>query len=232
MNKKIVPTIFTICAFITLITLGTWQVQRLKWKLNLISEVEIKTSLPPSPLPEYTKDLEKLQYSKIALQGHFLNDKEIHLFTGQKVFKGDSGYDILTPMQLSDGRFVLVDRGWIPSDIKSAEKRPETIINGDIKLTGMFHKGEEKGRFIPENDVKNNLWFTIKMDEISAVTGLPLGSFYIRALENPSDTKYPIPGDEKIEYRNDHLQYAITWYSLAIILLVIYFLYMRKLKKS
>jgi len=227
-HKNTIPTLFTIPALIVLVFLGSWQVHRLNWKNNIVSEVESKIAMEPILMPSKVDDIEDLKYRKIIARGEFLHDEEIHLFTGQKKFKGDSGYDILTPMKLENGGYVLVDRGWVPSDKKEADKRPETLTDGVVTVLAMLHKGEKPGRFTPDNDMEENLWFWIDMDAISKQTGHDFQNLYLRQLKKDGDSDLPVGGDEKIKHRNDHLQYAVTWYALAIILIVIYFLYRRR----
>lgn len=226
----IFATLFTILAFLTLVSLGSWQVKRLLWKNNLIAEITERAGLPPIFLPDSPIDIENMQYRKIKLEGHFLNDKEVHLFTGANRMKGDPGYNIITPLEMADGRVVLVDRGWVPAKKKEQEKRQETIINRGVSLVGMLHKGEHKGLFTPDNDIAKNLWFWLDIPAISGFTGKTLDNVYVRALAEDGEVDdLPIAGKAEVQFRNDHLQYAITWYSLAIILLVIYLVYIRGL---
>lgn len=229
-RRFIIPTIFTFVAFATLITLGTWQIERLNYKNAMVESVNERIKLPPISLPSMIDDVEKFRHRKIKLEGIFLHDKEIHLFTGPKVMKGKPGYNILTPFKLDNGETVLVDRGWVISTKKEAETRPETLIGGHVSLTGMIHRGETPGYFTPDNDTVKNLWFWIDIATISSSSGIKLQNLYVRALKKKDATKndVPIAGEATIALRNDHLQYAITWYSLAIILLVIYFIYIKK----
>ncbi|MCE3232354.1 MAG: hypothetical protein K0R98_611 [Rickettsiaceae bacterium] len=218
------PTLFTITALFVLLSLGTWQVYRLQWKNNLVATVNEKIAMPAVEMSPDV-DINQLQYRKVHLQGEFLNDKEVHLFTGAKKFKGEMGYDILTPMRLADGRVVLVDRGWLPHDKKEPQSRPETLLSGIVDVVGMLHKGEIKGRFTPDNDIEKNLWFWIDIPAIENYTGTKLQNLYVRQLKEGDSNVLPIAGDAVITQRNDHLQYAVTWYGLAIVLLVIYFVY-------
>ena len=231
-KSLLVPTVFTICAVLTLLALGTWQAMRLQWKNTLIQTIQTQASLAAVDLPEKVT-FPEWKYRRVLLQGQFHHDQEIHLFTGPRVMKGETGYDILTPMTLLDGRHVLVDRGWVPATHKAQEARLESLVAGAaIPVEGMIHKGEKQGMFTPENDLDGNLWFWIDMQAAADYTGYDFPDYYIRAIEPTSDAEYPIAGEVEIKQRNDHLQYAITWYGLAIIALVIYVLFVRKYKQD
>lgn len=225
-KPKFLPTLFTIPALLVLLGLGTWQMQRLYWKLERMEVINQRVAMSPIDLPEVVEDVEALQYRRVQVSGTLLHDKEIHLFTGPKTMHGEPGYNILTPLQRIDGSVVLIDRGWVPATKKEQEQRPATLIaGGEVLIEGMLHKGEHKGRFTPDNNVDANLWFWIDVPAIEKYVGYPLQGVYIRALRGEGDAPLPVAGEATVEQRNDHLQYAITWYGLAIILLVIYVLY-------
>jgi surfeit locus 1 family protein len=166
--------------------------------------------------------IEEIQYRRVLVQGEFLHDQERLLYTGPRVLHGKKGYNLLTPMRLVNGDMILVDRGWVPSEMKEKASRPETLSGGEVTLLGMVHRGEVQRRFVPDNDEKNKLWFWIDAMGALQQQGRNL---YVRLLQDSSRSGYPIGGDAFIKHRNDHLQYAITWYSLAISVLVIYVLY-------
>lgn len=225
----LVPTIFTAFSLLVLLALGSWQLYRLNWKNNLIAEITERVAMTPIELPKGNLDVESLKYRRALLKGHFLHDKEIHLFTGPIRMKGELGYNILTPLELQDGKVVLVNRGWVPSDKKEQSSRPETLIKGEIQLVVMLQEGEKQGTFIPDNDTGRNLWFWIDMPAIASFTGKDFDNVYFRAIDDgkPSDI-LPVPGKSKIEIRNDHLKYAIIWFSFVIILSVIYTIYIKR----
>lgn len=234
-KPTLIPTLFTIPALIVLLSLGTWQLQRMQWKIDRIAEVNYKSSKEAVDFPVVIDDFESLEYRRFKVKGEFLHDKEAHLFTGPRVHRGKSGYDILTPLKMSDGRIVIVDRGWVPTSLKNAEKRADSLIQGVVEVEGMLHRGESKGRFTPDNNVEDNLWFWIDISALSSYVESPLQDLYIRVLKNEggvANPVVPVAGEAVIKHKNDHLQYAITWYGLAIVLLVIYVLYHRKLVKK
>ncbi len=225
-KPKFFPTLFTIPALVVLLLLGSWQMQRLNWKAGVVKKIEYKTSLPAVNLSGEISDISELVYRKIIVEGVFDHDKEMHLYTGPKIMRGKPGYDLLTPLVMDDGRAILVDRGWVPQKLKEKASRPESLVQGRVKIEAMVHKGESKAMFTPDNDQAKNFWFWIDMDGVAKHTGYNLPNFYIRSLRDGDE--YPLGGDILIKHKNDHLQYAITWYSLAIILLVIYVLFHKK----
>lgn len=229
----LIPTLFTIPALIVLLCLGSWQVKRLMWKNNLVAEISERSALQPLELPGSKIDIDSLRYRRVIATGHFLHDKEIHVFTGAREMRGEAGYNIVTPLENKDGTVVLVDRGWVPADKKDSANRPETLLKGEISILGMLQDGEKKGMFTPQNDLARNLWFWIDIPAIAGFTGKPLENVYVRAIEDKDiSNPLPIPGKATVEIRNDHLQYAIIWYSFAVILSVVYTIYVKNLGKE
>lgn len=231
-KPKLIPTITTLCAFFLLVYLGVWQVKRLYWKNSLISTMNEKIAMPPVSVDDVIKDVEGNKYRKIELKGEFLHNQEKYLFVGKRSARSLQGFDILTPFKLENGEVVLVDRGWIDADRKKKNMRSETLVKGTQKLVGMVHKGEKKGKWTPENDAEKNFWFWIDLQEIKENSSITQDDFYVRLVKNSNDNSYPIAGDTVIRQRNDHLQYAITWFVLAITSLVIYFVYHRSQRQD
>lgn len=228
----LIPTLFTVTSLIILLCLGSWQVKRLLWKNHLVAEISERVALPPIEIRHGKIDLETTKYRKVKISGHFLHDKEVHLFTGSKELRGDPGYNIFTPLESKDGTAILVDRGWVPTTKKDSNTRPESLLKGEISIIGMLHEGEKRATFTPDNDIEKNLWFWIDIPAIAGFTGKELDNVYVRAIIGDEvSNDLPMPGKVTIELRNDHLQYAIIWYSFAIILVVIYTIYIRGVRK-
>lgn len=227
-RPTLIPTLFTIPALILLISLGTWQLNRLQWKKELVADIDRAIHQEPLSLDGDIPDPASLKYRKIRVEGEYLHDKEIFLYTGTREYRGEQGYDILTPLKRADGTIVLVDRGWVPIQQKLPENRKETLVPGKVTVEGYVLLGEEKKFFTPENAPAKNAWFFIDIPAIAATTNLTLPPFYILASASPDKNALPQGRDLTVNIRNDHLQYAITWYSAALALLVIYVLYHRK----
>lgn len=218
------PTLFTIPAVLFMLALGTWQVQRLYWKLALIEQFETRVAAEPVQPPERVENFEEMRYRRIALRGEFLHDKEV-LLTG-KLFKGTTGFHVVTPLRLSDGRTLLVNRGWIPDKRKLRENRPSTLVEGPVDVEGIVRDPSLKSVFVVANEPEREIWLTVDIDVIARERGLPdLSNYYVDALRPEGALVFPVGATRVISVHNDHLQYAITWFTLAIALMVIYGIY-------
>jgi len=221
-------TITAFLAFIVLISLGTWQVYRLQWKTALIAEIGEGIAAPAVPLPRDVT-LAKDQFKKVKISGIFLHNKEIHI--AAKYYKGQAGYYILTPLKMPDGRVALINRGWVPEDKINWKSRPKTLVAGKVTLEGIIFPPFLKHWFMPKNSPEKNIWFSTDAAEINDYVGATLPGYIIQQI-SPNPGQLPIPLDTQVKLRNDHLGYAITWYSLALTLAVIYFLFIRNERKK
>ncbi|MCR9175926.1 MAG: SURF1 family protein [Alphaproteobacteria bacterium] len=237
-RPRLFPTLFTIPAVIMMLGLGTWQVQRLIWKTELIDQFEARVTSPAIAPPEITPDaflatVEDWRYRHVEAEGRFLNDKELHLIG--RTYKGNAGFHVLTPLVLDSGMTVFVNRGWVPQDRRRAPERPETLVEGETSVEGLIQQAGRKGYFVPENEPQNDIWFTVRPEAMAEFLGLegPVAPYYIDELR-PLDGKLRLPfgANREIEVRNEHLQYAITWYLLALTLIVVYVLWHRSMDKK
>ena len=224
------PTLVTIIGLIILCGLGTWQVERLYWKRDLMATIAARMDEPATEIPPQADwpslDLKLIEYHHVKLAGHFLNDKELYYFTTDE--EGTSGFDVVTPLKLDDGRTILVDRGFVPQELKDPSKRVLGQIEGPAELTGVIRAPQQRGIFTPNDDIVGNMWFTRDPQAMAQALALEnVAPFYVEADATPNSGGFPVGGQTKITIPNNHLQYAITWYSLALVLLVIYFVYHR-----
>lgn len=216
-KPELIPLLFIICATLVLSTLGAWQLKRLAWKEALIEEVSAAQKEPAlTYLPE---DVTPLAYRSISVSGHFINDKALRLVGRKQNMK--AGFFILTPFRLEGGRVILVNRGY-------AEEGKENPLSSRQQVTGILRPPREKRLFTPENQQEKNLWFYEDIAAISALTNLPLEPMIIEAV----GTGHPVPSDGKITLRNDHLGYAVTWFSLTLVGLVMFGFYYREPQKK
>ncbi|RUW27074.1 SURF1 family protein [Mesorhizobium sp. M4B.F.Ca.ET.215.01.1.1] len=207
--------------FAVLIGLGTWQVQRLHWKEGLLQTIEQRTHSAPRPLAELEKQFAAtgdVDYTPVTVTGTFLHLGERHFFA---TWEGASGFDVFTPLQLDDGRFVLVNRGFVPYDLKDAAKRPQGEVAGKVTITGLARNplAGKPSMMLPDNDVQKNIFYWKDRDAMAASAGLPAGAglvpFFIDADKTPNPGGLPVGGVTIIDLPNSHLQYAVTWYGLA-----------------
>jgi surfeit locus 1 family protein len=226
--KNILFSIFMIAMIITLVALGSWQVKRYFWKADLIRDFDSKVSMGVVDVPSsFYKFAPNNTYRIIRLRGTFNYNKEIHLgprYHPQYSDASDSkeyGYFIITPMILHDGQWVLVNRGWVPAKLKDRESRPSSLLKGEKIVTGMIREGQENKRpFVPKNDPKKNFWFWLDVNKISSVEGIDFGNYYIDEIDNGEGRVIKPVGNTKVNFLNNHLQYAFIWYGLAIVIII------------
>ena len=221
------PTVFFVFSLIILVSLGTWQVKRLIWKNDLISFYLKQSTNNIINLHKENFVSEEIEYRKVRLTGKFLNKKEVHI-TG-KTYEGNAGFHVVTPFLMQNGNYALVNRGWVSENYKEAKSRSFSLINEETSVIGLIRYPQKKGYFVPENEPDNGFWFTIKPTEIKKHLKIDketfIIKFYVDALRQEKKINLPIGIKEKINIRNQHLSYAITWYSLAIVLMIIYLSY-------
>ena len=218
MKKSLSFTIFVIF-FITLFcSLGTWQLYRLQWKQALISE--IKQGLDSTPV-EYSKLISQ-NYQRVALKGKYFFKDQIYLYSLNE--KGQPGFDVITPFETLSGENVLINRGWIKKELKNTKEI--NLVKNNLVL-GFLKKNIKKNIFKPDNSIEENIWFSINIEDLKKSTGKDFNDFIVY-LEN-IDVKIPAPKKISVDVPNNHLKYAITWYSIAISILL-YYLYFRKKK--
>ena len=214
--KKTLFNLFVIFFITLLCSLGTWQLYRLQWKLDLISKIEI--GLKSTPV-NYSKSID-VNYQRVKLQGKFLYDKQIFLYSLND--KGKPGYDVVTPMLTTANEYVLINRGWIEKKFKN-DLRINNFKENQIK--GIIKKISKPNIFKPKNDIKNNIWFSVNLNDLEQYTGLVFSNHTVILEGNIVNS--PLPKKIKANLSNNHLKYALTWYSLALSILL-YFLYFRK----
>ena len=218
------PTLFAVPTFVILILLGSWQVQRMSWKQDIIASFEQQMAKQPVMPPLGIKKDTDWRYTRVRAKGRFLHDKEI-LLTG-RTFEGTAGFHVVTPFLFDGGRIVLVNRGWVPEKLRERKSRPQTTPTGIVVMEGILREDNRKGYFVPENEPKNEVWLYVNTKQIAEYREIGLvPGYYIDELRAPGPYKLPIGAAGKIEIRNEHLKYAVTWFLLAITLLAVYIIY-------
>ena len=207
--------------FVTIFcALGTWQLYRLQWKIELISEITF--GLESSPI-EYSNSI-KRNYQRVTAKGKFDYDNQIYLYSLND--RGKPGYDVVTPFRTNKNENVLINRGWIIKELKdspSINLKPKS----EKEIIGLLREIYKPNIFKPENDIKNNIWFSINLEDLREVTGEQFNKFVIFLEDNQAKT--PLPKKISIDVPNNHLKYAITWYAISISI-IFYYLYFRRKK--
>ena len=206
--------IFFIFFIFTVLSLGTWQVYRLYLKNNLISDLQ--NNLKTSSI-NFNVDIDK-EYTKVLFKKKDLNTK-IFLY---HLNKGEIGFKVIVPYEINSSLLVLVDKGWIRKDKINLIKN--TLFNDDI-IEGYTRKIREKNLFTPNNNIKEDFLYSVEIDNLKK--SLNKNIYPLLIIQTSKTNKDIIPNDYEVRLPNNHLQYAITWYGLALFT-IIFFLYYRK----
>jgi surfeit locus 1 family protein len=224
------PSVMTVAALVLLISLGNWQMQRLAWKEGLIAAIEARTHADPIDAAEIetrAADGSDIEYTRAKVAGRLLNEKELHLYALDS--KYGPGYHVITPLERDDGSIVFINRGYVPLDLKDPAKRAQGQRDGEVEIVGLVRHPETAGTFTPDNDTAANIWYWRDLDGMAAAALGPdharVAPFYIDAEAGraASDAgSWPKGGVTRLELPNRHLEYALTWYGLAVALIAIF----------
>jgi len=214
LKNKLLFSVFVYFIILTLLSLGFWQIYRLNWKLELIEQIE--NSLKNDPV-ELTS-IEKKNYLRIKTSGEIDFEKQIYLYNLNDT--GKPGFEVINPIKIGDENY-LINRGWIPFEKKEL---PEINLVDQNQIVGTLMLQTKPSTFKPENDIEKNYWFTLNREDISKFTGRNFSKYVIYL---NGDYKIPKPRVITAKISNNHKKYAITWFSMAISILLIY-LYFRK----
>jgi surfeit locus 1 family protein len=228
-RPRLAPTLFTIPVVLVCAALGAWQIQRLHWKEGLIAQREAALKAAPVAPPQTLSEARALEYHPVVAGGVFLNDKEILLNAIGP--KGGAGFDVLTPLEEAGGRIVFVDRGFVPTGLKDPAKRAAAQPAGAVRIAGLLRLAPEQkpNWFVPDNRPERDNWFWVDLPAMGRADGVAnVAPFYIDADAAPNPGGWPKGGLTLPELPNHHMQYAITWFSLAVAAIVIYLLSERR----
>lgn len=194
--------------------LGVWQLQRLSWKLDLIAQVEARVHAEPESLGALlARPPEDRAYRRVRVQGQFNHDAETRV---QAVTELGGGYWVLTPLTTPDGQVLLVNRGFVPTERADPQTRPQGQITGPVSVTGLARLTEPEGAFLRSNDSAGNRWYSRDVQAIAAARGLgPVAPVFLDADATPLPGGLPVGGLTVVAFRNTHLIYALTWFTLA-----------------
>ena len=222
------PTLISLPILVLSLTLGVWQLERREWKRDILDRMAANQAAAPISLDELLKgDPLRHEYGRVKVAGTFEHGKEFHL--AARSLKNKVGLQVVTPLKTDDGRVVLFDRGWIPSEKKEPSKRAEGQVAGRVELTGIVRRSQIKGRFVPDSVPDRNVWFHVDVPLMRQLAGAPrdpkLDTFFLDADAAPNPGGAPVGGQTRLDIPNDHMQYAITWFLLALALAGVYLAY-------
>ena len=217
-----------------LLALGTWQLFRLAEKQEQLAEIVERTKAPPLSLTEVLARRDTgadIEFDAVKVRGVFDHASERHNLAS---FEGSPGWQIITPFRSDDGIVALVDRGVVSADLKDVDKRNETVDPVELNAVVRAHS-HERGFFDPDNDADGNLWYwwdvPAMLSSVAIAPDMKVAPFILQELPGSDPNRFPRPAGPEIQLRNNHLEYAITWFSFAATLLVIAGLFIRKQRK-
>jgi len=196
------------------LSLGFWQLYRLSWKLDLINQIENSLKIDPVEL----QNVEKKNYLRIKTSGQIDFEKQIYLYNLNET--GKPGFEVINPIKVGNEDY-LINRGWISFDQKN---KPEINVVDQKNIIGTLMLQSKSSSFKPKNEVDKNYWFTLDREDILKFTGKKFSKYIIYLNGNYEN---PRPKVITAKISNNHKKYAITWFSMAISILLIY-LYFRK----
>jgi surfeit locus 1 family protein len=210
LKRVLIPLLFGLVGAAILISLGAWQMQRLTWKQAILSDISSRITAAPVALPQAVDPVDD-KFLPVLAQGVITSD-EIHVLVSQKQI--GAGYRIIAAFETDDGRRILLDRGFVKASQKNA---PRPV--GQAIIAGNLHWPDEITSSIPEPDLKADIWFARDVPAMAQHLKTEPVLIIAREVSLENDPVTPLPVDT-VGIPNDHLQYAITWFSLAAIWLV------------
>jgi surfeit locus 1 family protein len=251
---------FLFCGFVAL---GTWQLERRAWKLDLISRVEHRIHAPTVSAPERAQwplvSRFADEYRHVTVTGTFLYESETLV---QAATDLGPGFWVLTPLRQTDGTLVLINRGFVPPELRDSAARSAVAARavrpghstgelmvattgaGTLTVAGLLRISEPGGGFLRHNEPAANRWYSRDMQAIAAARGLgDVAPYFIDADTQPQqeseavgasgaasgDVAYaPVAGLTVVTFRNNHLEYAVTWYTLALMVIGAVWVVMRE----
>jgi surfeit locus 1 family protein len=236
----ILPGVLSLLALAVLISLGNWQMNRLAWKENLMEMVSLRVKEPERALPPSSTwpslDVSKNEYRTFYVSGRFLHRDEVHVYTVLSDAKGmysGAGYWVLTPLALDDGGIVVINRGFVPQEMKNPSTRKDAQVEGAVRVAGLLRAPEQANYFTPVSDPSKNVWHRRDPRAIANVLSLQnVAPFMLDETRGYKRGDLPQPNETRISFTNNHLGYALTWYGLACTLIGVFGAFARQRLKG
>jgi surfeit locus 1 family protein len=223
------------------LAMGTWQVQRLFWKKDLIARVQQRVQAPPAAAPSpgdwprITAAPQDFEYRRLQLQGVFRHDDETLV---QAATTLGAGFWVLTPLVQADGTTVFVNRGFVPPAQRDPARRGVAAPVGPVTVVGLLRLTEPRGGFLRDNDPAANRWHSRDIAAIAQARGLPperVAPYFVDAVAPATGAvagQWPVPGLTVLHFTDNHLVYALTWYALALMVAAGGFFVLRQARRS
>jgi surfeit locus 1 family protein len=235
-----IPAVFALIAFVTFVALGAWQIQRKAWKEALIETLELRVSAPPADLPPRglwaRLDSADDEFRHVKFSAAFLPGSQALVYAGGSALRSDvsgPGYWVLAPARLVAGGLVVVNRGFVPEGQQESVMHSPEQTTGIVDMVGVMRWPQSRGAFSPNDEPARNLWFVRDPVAIAAAKGWGEVAPFSIELESPQPPSgFPRAGTFNVNLRNEHLQYAITWYGLAGVVVVMFAFWLRGRNQS
>jgi surfeit locus 1 family protein len=235
-RRIVLPTLMALAGFAVLIGLGSWQLERKQWKDNLVAALTARLSAPPGELPARGRwpglNSAEGEFRRVAFAAEFLPAAPALVYAAAGALRPDvagQGYWVFAPARLPDGGVVVINRGFLPGDRKSAASRLNTLPGGAVEIVGLMRWPERRGLFTPADDPRDNVWHLRDPRSIADSKGWGvIAPFYIEMESPPPAGGLPRVGSiTTVRLASNHLQYAIAWFGLAAALAGVYLVWLR-----
>jgi surfeit locus 1 family protein len=235
-----VPIVFAAAAVTVFVALGTWQLQRRVEKLALIETLDRRLSAVPTALPARRLwpqlDRAEDEYRRVRFSAAFVPAADALVYAGPSPFPSDmpgAGYWVFSLAHTTGGDLLVVNRGYVPEDAKDTKARGANEGAANVEVTGVMRWPQARNYFAPADDPIRDLWFVRDHLAIARAKGWgEVAPFYVELEEPPPPGGLPRPAPLHPNIRNEHLQYGITWYGLAAVLIVMLFFWMRTQRRG
>ena len=228
MYKNLIFHLFLVSVISSLVVLGFWQLQRLEWKNAILSKIEDNYNNTVIDFP-FLDDTSQFEYMRSKIEGNHLPDRLMFFYKSN--LAGDPGFNIVIPFKTLKGNTVYVDNGWMP--YKDKEQLDITFINKSdiLNLSGVLIFKKDRKYFTPENDYNKNIWYLLNTDEMDLVHNLSSSDYVLKLVDQKYFDKLLIEF-KPTNINNNHLQYSITWFLMALFISIFYiYLIKQQLKK-
>jgi surfeit locus 1 family protein len=230
------PGLAALVVFAILVGLGTWQLRRMAWKQGLIAQIETRARAEPAALPAEAVwpvwSPAADEFRRVRTRGVFRHDLEtrVHgLAPGIRPGAPSQGFYLLTPLALPDGATVVVNRGFVPTELAEPARRAAGQVTGEVEVTGLLRASETRGLFVPESDPARGEWFVRDVPAIARARGLTrVAPFLVEADATPNPGGWPRGGQLRLDLPNNHLNYAFTWFGIALCLVGVFAVFARR----
>ena len=229
-QRLLLPGLFAATGLVVLVALGTWQLERKAWKEALIDTLSQRLAAAPGNLPA-TREWSALdpahdEFRRVRFAAELLHDQEALVYTTGSALRPDvsgPGYWVFTPARLPGGGLIVINRGFVPEGRQNTSTRTEGRVAGTVTVIGALRWPEPRGWFAPTDEPQRNLWFARDHLAIAAAKNWrDVAPFYVEQEAPAPPGGFPKPGPLSVKLRNDHLQYALTWYGLALVLVAVF----------